>query len=60
MTRARREHGNKATFLEFCSIGKMYVEVLYSSTYHNVVESVGQDPVAVGEMVDVVLNQCFH
>ena len=29
-------------------------QVLYGSTYHNVVESVGQDPVAVREMVNVV------
>ena len=34
----------------------MHAEMLHSGTYHNVVESVGQDPVAVGEMVDVVLN----
>lgn len=39
-----------------CSIGKMHAEMLHSSTYHNVAESVGQDPVAVGEIVELVLN----
>ena len=55
MIGARREPGNKATFLELCLFGKMHAEMLHASTYHNVVESVGHDPVAVGEMVDVVL-----
>ena len=52
----RREHGNEATFLKLCLIGKMHADkfcmVVY--TYHNGVESVGQDPVAVREMVNVV------
>ena len=56
MIGAWRESENKATNAQ---LAKMHAEMLHSSTYHNVVESVGQDPVAVGEIVEVVLNQCF-